>query len=145
MQTIGDSMFQSCTNLFCINFYGKSSPTVSSIAFSYVPATTVMTSNSYQSTIFGPLNVTSGTTIDECLPPTLTFTKSNTFTESNAFIQSNTFSESNMFTTSLHSGASFQVTLTITHSLSLTQLSCTLSTAASTSVPSPFGTRALLL
>ena len=104
VETIQGYAFSSCYSLKCIYFYGETPPTVSSTAFNTVPATTVMTLETYQGDRFGTFNVSIGTTIDECLPPTHTFTESNTFTntfsESNSFTESNTFTESNSFTES---------------------------------------------
>ena len=129
VNVIGTSAFQFCSNLRCIYFYGDAAPTIYENAFGGVPATSVMTTNSYNREKFGPLNVSRGT-IDECLPPTLTFTQSDTFsgtfTQSSTFTQSNTFSESsiftqsNTFTESSTFSDSFPFGATVTHSFALT-------------------------
>ena len=98
--TIGMSAFHSCENLICIYFYGETSPTIVTNAFSGVP---VMTLEIYKDETFGDLNVFKGTTLDECLPATHTFTESNTFT------------------VSLVSGEVLSNTLTLMYSLTLTQ------------------------
>ena len=103
METIGNYAFESCRSLICIYFYGETSPTFSSSAFYRVPAASAIKLEMFQGKAFGDLEFSTGTKIDECLPPTLTFTESNTFTAS------------------LPSGASFTNTFTLTHTLSLTQ------------------------
>ena len=76
VETFGDRAFYSCSSLKCIYFYGKTSPTVGTNAFYRVPASSVMALETYQNETFGELSVSKGTTNDQCLPPTLTFTES---------------------------------------------------------------------
>ena len=127
VETIGNWAFYSCSSLKCIYFYGKTSLNVGTNAFYNVPAASVMKLASCQNETFGDLNVSKGTTIDECLPPTLTFTQSNIFTQLNIFTKSNTFTESNIFTksntftASLLNGATLTNTFILTNSVSLTQ------------------------
>ena len=100
VKTIGESAFESCSSLKSIYFYGETLPTVPPSAFLGVSAASVMTLEAYQNEIFGELNVSKGTTINECLQPTLTFTESSIFTQSNTFTKSFAFKESSSFTES---------------------------------------------
>ena len=72
VESIGNLAFDSCRSLKCIYFYGEISPTISSDAFTGVPAASVITLETYPKEMFEPFNVSRGTTFYSCLPmPTL--------------------------------------------------------------------------
>ena len=74
VSTSGKSSIQYCSNLQCIYFYDSTS--VEASAFYDTLVTTIMTLDTYENETIGEMNVTKGTTIDECLPPKYTFTES---------------------------------------------------------------------
>ncbi|KAH0787220.1 hypothetical protein GPJ56_008934 [Histomonas meleagridis] len=80
-----------------------------------------MTSNEYNETKFGNLDVNKETTIEGCDPwPTKSFSQSNTF--SNTFTQSNTYSHSNTYSQSNAFSKSNTLTMandTVTYSLTI--------------------------
>ena len=115
---IYSQVFYYYQNMKCIYFYADSPPIYWIWCFSDIPVNIVMTLETYQGEIFGELNVSKGSTIDECLPPTHTFAESDTFTESNAFTVQYTFTKSDALKESItfSSKISGYVTFSNTHS-----------------------------
>ncbi|KAH0788521.1 leucine-rich repeat domain-containing protein [Histomonas meleagridis] len=117
--SVGDKAFASCCNLTCVFYYGETVPTNKSDVFDNNNLIrSVMTSDSYIGQTFCGINVSKGTVIDECLPPTQSFTRSNTYsnTFTNTFTQSNTFTKSNTLLPS-----NVTLTLSLTNSYSITE------------------------
>ncbi|KAH0788282.1 leucine-rich repeat domain-containing protein [Histomonas meleagridis] len=97
--SVGDKAFASCFYLTCIFYYGETVPTNTSNVFDNNNLIrSVMTIDSYSGQTFCGINVSKGTVIDECLPPTQSFTRSNTY--SNTFTKSSTLTKSNAYTNS---------------------------------------------
>ena len=126
METIWDQTFSSCSSLKCICFWSQISSTIERAVFQVITSICYDIIETYQSETFVDLKISKGTTIDECLPPILTFKKSNTFTESSAFkklntlVRLNTFPESSAFTESPRNDANLTYSFILTGSISST-------------------------
>ena len=66
VKNIEEAAFDSCINLNCIYYLGKSEPSFGETSFRKVKAMFILVQASYQNKTFGNLNVEKGATIDLC-------------------------------------------------------------------------------